>query len=191
MRIYYDCEFTGLHQNTTLISLALVADNGDYFYAEFNDYDRSQMDDWLEKNVMSNLFFPKAMEEKTMIYPKSMNVEKWLMCGNTDQIVQKLKQWLAKFDTVEMWSDCMFYDYVLFNQLFGGSLNAPVSYIHFDICTMFKLKNVDPDISREQYGEPFLDEDNYFANKKIEPKHNCLWDAYMIKACYKKLEVTK
>ena len=39
-RIYYDAEFTGLHINTTLISIGMVSDSGSFFYAEFNDYDK-------------------------------------------------------------------------------------------------------------------------------------------------------
>jgi uncharacterized protein YprB with RNaseH-like and TPR domain len=33
-KLFLDTEFTGLHQNTTLISIGLIADTGDTFYAE-------------------------------------------------------------------------------------------------------------------------------------------------------------
>ena len=49
MKIFFDTEFTGLHKNTTLISIGLVAENGDKIYAELNDYDKSQIDEWLQK----------------------------------------------------------------------------------------------------------------------------------------------
>jgi hypothetical protein len=39
-KLFLDTEFTGLHQNTTLISIGLIADTGDTFYAELTDYDR-------------------------------------------------------------------------------------------------------------------------------------------------------
>ena len=42
MKLFLDCEFTGLHKSTTLISLGVVAENGKRFYAEFCDYDREQ-----------------------------------------------------------------------------------------------------------------------------------------------------
>ncbi|AEO93390.1 Rnase H [Bacillus phage G] len=187
-RIYFDCEFTGLHQNTTMISIGLLADNGDYFYAEFNDYDRDQINDWLKDNVLANLFFLKQVEERQLVFPKSMKVEKYLMCGNTNQVVERLKEWLSKFEEIEIWSDCLSYDWVLFNQLFGGALNIPknIYYIPFDICTLFKMKNVDPDISREEFGKNHIREDNYF--KSNVKKHNSLWDAYLIEACYNRLE---
>ena len=40
MKVFFDTEFTGLHRNTTLISIGLVSEDGRTFYAEFNDYDR-------------------------------------------------------------------------------------------------------------------------------------------------------
>lgn len=56
MNIYFDMEFTGLHQNTTPISIGLISECGKYsFYAEFTDFNQSQCDDWINKNVIDNL----------------------------------------------------------------------------------------------------------------------------------------
>ncbi len=55
MKIFFDTEFTGLHQNTTLISIGCVAEDDRQFYAEFTDYDRSQVDDWIKLNVIDKL----------------------------------------------------------------------------------------------------------------------------------------
>lgn len=51
----FDTEFTGLHQNTTLVSIGLVSDEGERFYAELTDYDETQCDDWITKNVLDHL----------------------------------------------------------------------------------------------------------------------------------------
>lgn len=51
MKLFFDTEFTGLHKDTTLISLGMVDEDGRTFYAEFNDYDKSQCDEWIQKNV--------------------------------------------------------------------------------------------------------------------------------------------
>lgn len=37
MKIFFDTEFTGLHKDTTLISLGMISEDGRRFYAEFND----------------------------------------------------------------------------------------------------------------------------------------------------------
>ena len=55
MKIFFDTEFTGLHRNTTLISIGLVSENRRTFYAEFNDYNDRQLNDWLKQNVLPHL----------------------------------------------------------------------------------------------------------------------------------------
>ena len=171
MRIFMDTEFTGLHQKTTLISLGLVSEDGDKFYAEFTDYDKSQVDDWLQKNVIYNLIGTDGRPD--------FNYPEWYYSGDTSFIKEKLENWLSQFDNIEIWSDCLSYDWVLFNQIFGHAFDIPknVYYIPFDICTMFKLKGIDPDISREEFIE----------NSVGGNKHNSLYDAKVIKACYDKL----
>ena len=61
-KVFFDCEFTGLHKNTTLVSIGLISEHGQTFYAELNDYDKSQLDDWLKSNVIKNLFFKDDCE---------------------------------------------------------------------------------------------------------------------------------
>ena len=55
MKIFFDTEFTGLHKNTTLISIGLVDENDRTFYGEFLGYDGNQVDDWIKENVINNL----------------------------------------------------------------------------------------------------------------------------------------
>ncbi len=59
MNLYFDCEFTGLRQNTTLISLGIVSEDEKKFYAEFRDYDSRQCDNWIKENVINNLFLER------------------------------------------------------------------------------------------------------------------------------------
>lgn len=170
MRLFFDTEFTGLHKGTTIISMGIKAENGKTFYAEFNDYDKGQLDDWIQKNVIDNLLHDNIdfniMADK-VVY------------GNSRQVAKSLREWLQQFDHVEMWSDCLAYDWILFNDLYTHAFNIPnnVYYIPFDICTLMKIKGVDPDISREE-----------FIDNSIEgKKHNSLYDAKVIEACYNKL----
>jgi hypothetical protein len=177
MRMYFDTEFTGLHQNTTLISLGMVTENKETFYAEFIDYDKNQIDEWIETNVMANLTLKEQKNEYADTTTKN-----WKIKGDKKFVVKYLSLWLSKFDHIEMWSDCLSYDWVLFNELFGHAFNLPknIYYIPFDICTLFKEKGVDPDISREEFAFAYND-------IKIDKKHNALWDAQVIKYCHIKL----
>lgn len=171
-KIFFDTEFTGLHQNTTLISIGLVSECGKKFYAELTDYDKSQVDDWIQSNVIDNLLV-RAYSENGIDYPDVKFV-----VGATDSVRDYLSEWLSQFEMVEMWSDCLSYDWVLFCQIFGHAFKIPknVYYIPFDICTLFKDRGVDPDISREEY-----------SGMVDGQKHNAMWDALVIKSCYEKL----
>ena len=54
--VFYDMEFTRKHQLTTSVSIGMVSSDGSQeFYAEFNDYDYSQVDQWLQTNVIDIL----------------------------------------------------------------------------------------------------------------------------------------
>lgn len=174
VKIFFDTEFTGLHQNTTLISIGLISEDGKEFYAEFTDYDKSQVNDWIRDNVIQNLI----CEDDTGILGSLSNP--YIVRGDTQFVSQELSKWLANFESVEMWSDCLAYDWVLFNQLWGHAFNIPgnVYYIPFDLSTMLRLYGIDADINREQFSG--LQEDDTL-------KHNAAWDAKVIKACYEKL----
>ena len=174
-RIFFDSEFTWLHQKTTLISIGFVSECGKTFYAEFTDYNKDQIDEWLQKNVINKLIHDPGLERYYGGY-ETMNV-----IGKTFDIEIKLRDWFNQFDNVEIWGDCLSYDWVLFCQIFGNAFSIPenVYYIPFDICTLFYEKGIDPDINREEYSE-MLNNNN--------SKHYALWDAKVIKQCFNKLQ---
>ena len=187
MKIFFDTEFTGLHKNTTLISIGCVGEKGHEFYAELIDFDKSQVDSWIQDNVIDNCVMINngQIAYKTTspdfigeVFDESKNY----FVGNKGFVAEKLNSWLESMsrysgDKIEMWSDCLAYDWVLFNDLYGHAFNIPdnIYYIPFDICTLFKVKGIDPDTNREKFA-------------KIDGnKHNALHDAKVIKACYERL----
>lgn len=178
MRVFFDTEFTGLHQNTTLISIGLIAEDGRTFYAELTDYDKSQVDGWIQENVIENLIVNQDRDHYYHIVEGD-----WLLRDSSSIVASRLEEWLSLYTSVEMWSDCLAYDWVLFNQLFGHAFGIPknVYYIPFDICTLFKAAGVDPDVSREEFSATMLDPE------LVAIKHNALWDARVIKACFDRL----
>lgn len=175
MKIFFDAEFTGLKQKTKLISIGLISEDGRTFYAEFIGYDEREINDWLRDNVIANLRFENIRFE---VNP-ALDYEHHAMKGYEGTVMTSLNDWLSQFDTCEMWSDCLAYDWVLFCELFGGAFNIPqnVYYIPFDLSTVLKIKGVDPDVNREEFS-------GLEAGKR---KHNALWDAKVIKACYEKV----
>ena len=194
-KVFFDTEFTGLHQNTTLISIGLISDCGKTFYAELTDYDETQINDWLKENVINNLILSDLEHGLLGKY----NLHKVEFKGSKIFLRELLKSWFAQFKQVEIWSDCLSYDWVLFNQIFGHAFNIPknVYYIPFDICTLFQVKGIDPDISREKFctdsfsenGEPLFFDD--IGNMIKNQKHNALWDAKIIQECFNRLVALK
>lgn len=174
-KVFFDSKFTGLHKTTSLLSIGLVTEHGGTFYAEFTDYNRDQVGGWLKDNVIPNLYEPEG-------YPYDINARPAnYHKGGRVYIANELDDWLQYLGPVEMWSDCLAYDWVLFCDLFGGAFNIPsnVYYIPFDICTLLWVNGVNPDISREEY-----------AGIAAGPndKHNALHDALVIKACFERLQ---
>lgn len=176
MKIFFDSEFTGLHQNTTLISIGFLAEDGRSFYAEYKDFDESQVNDWIQENVIDNLKFHNKLNH---VLAKDTNLVEW-KDGSVEAyafsttIRNQLRNWFKQFGEVEIWSDVLAYDWVLFHSIFGSAFDIPenVYYIPFDLATLFKVKGIDPDISREEYAMVEL------------TKHNALDDAMVIKLCY-------
>ncbi|MBT7628757.1 MAG: hypothetical protein HN597_03510 [Desulfobacula sp.] len=182
MKVFFDTEFTGLHQGTKLISIGLIDEEGHTFYAETCDFMEGyrDIDDlvWAKENLIPKLRF-YGKQGKGYNNSGSTNRHTTVF-GEISVIRDSLESWLiGNDDPVEIWSDCLAYDWVLFNQLFGHAFKIPnnVYYIPFDICTMFKILNIDPDINREEFAGMLTSAE----------KHNSLWDAKVIKACYEKM----
>ena len=177
MRVFFDTEFTGLRKGTTLVSIGCVSGDGQTFYAELSDYDTKQIDDWLKENVIAHLWYGHLYEVTPAA--DTIAVPHYYMKGTTAQVAAALRNWLARWDAVEMWSDCLAYDWVLFCHLFGGALNIPknVYYIPFDLSTLLKVRGCDPDISREELSGPVVGQ-----------KHNALYEADVIGMFYHNME---
>lgn len=157
MKVFFDCEFTGLKQNTTLISIGLISNDGRIFYAEFTDYNESDCDDWIKNNVLANLkykdnvpFLVKTLNktvrenEEMKSHPaeeddKGFNIE---MKGIKKDISRELTLWLNQFVKedyyIEFVSDVCHYDFVLLVDLLlaykGENLTALAMDEHYSSC---------------------------------------------------------
>lgn len=196
--IAYDAEFTGLHKDTTLISLGFVSDNA-YFYAEFADYDKSQVDDWLENNIINNLLFN---DKESFVSHMGGEAYSVLMKGNRYEIASELLSWLSyqsksHNSQIHILTDCYAYDWVLLNDLisdYGNALNIPdfVNYIPIDLSTAMFVRNIDPDINRESIisNDEVLSllKDSKLFTYLGNAKHNSLWDAFIVSIDFKIIE---
>lgn len=179
MRIFFDTEFTGLHKNTTLISIGCVAEDGRNFYAEFSDYDKTQCNKWIEENVIGNLYLPMARD----VFRGNVRIR-----DNTTNITSAFAEWISRFDSVQFVSDVCHYDFVLLIDLFGTAFELPEN-------VSASCHDINQDISRH-YG---ISEREAFDKSREEivlelcgseipgAKHNALYDAKVIKAIYEEI----
>jgi hypothetical protein len=187
MKIFFDTEFTGLHKNTTLISIGLVDENGRTFYAEFSDYDGSQCDKWIHENVIKHLKWSKEGPIENFESISSIYENDWEAYGTKEYIKTVLTDWLSKYDEVELVSDCCHYDMVLFIDIFGDAFCLPKNVnpvchdINQDLAKRFMVTEREAfNVSREALLKARVD------SHIIEgDKHNSLYDAKVIKEIYK------
>jgi len=212
LKVYYDAEFTGLFKDTSLVSIALVTEDDNYFYAEFTDYDKDQVDEWLKKNVIDNLLFnnePDGYHIKMTTHTSHHNIEMGdkferynVVMKSTKEIIgNTLVLWLQDIaqyhrKQIQIYCDCYAYDWMLFNDLIckdGKALNLPnfVYYIPMDLSTTLQLQGYDPDITREEFitKETVESIKDYSLFDKMDGnfKHNALWDTYVARACFNEL----
>lgn len=176
VKLYYDLEFTGLHRNTTVISIGLISGCGRTFYAELTDYDGTQVDCWIKKNVIDNLFI-----NNDVISHSSVQVK-----GDRHKASKMLREWLDSFDRKIEWvSDVCHYDFVLLIDLvYGHALKMPYGEhcaachdINQDIAKYYNITEIEAfDKSRED-----------IVSDIPGNKHNALYDAQVIKAIYEKI----
>lgn len=190
MKLFFDMEFTGLHKNTTPISLGIVSEDGKKFYAEFKDYDVNQCDEWIKDNVLHHCIMG-GNKELFSRYTDDTSLSG--VVGFTLQIMDYLQDWLSQFDTIQFVSDVCHYDFVLLIDLLtngGTALDLPenisaVCYdLNMDIARHFHISDAEAfDMSREQVMKDICGQEDIVTGDK----HNSLYDAEVIRAIYKEI----
>ena len=185
MKIFFDTEFTGLRKDTTLISIGLVSANGQVFYAEFTDYDKTMVNDWIKENVIKNLMNRNDPNHGYYV-------------GTKEEIRDKLTEWFSQFDAVELVSDVCHYDMVLLIDLFGSAFDLPGNVcpacydISQDIARKLNMTLTEAfDVSRENLLWELSNQSTEDVLKSLshniidnDTKHNALYDAKIICLLY-------
>lgn len=185
MNLFFDTEFTGLHKDTTLISLGIVSENGKRFYAECTDFEEKQCDEWIENNVLKHLILSG---NETLAKELGEDNETTVVLGSKNDVARELSEWLSQFDSLQFVSDVCHYDMVLLIDLFGNAFDLPQNVsavchdINADIAKHYGISEKEAfDKSREEIVSELCKE-NIKGNK-----HNSLYDAEVIKCIYKEV----
>lgn len=191
MFVYFDCEFTGLTKDTTLVSIGLLTSQNQYtreyhmFYAEFTDYDKTYDDKWFMDNVVKNLVFRDEEEGFEMYHVHSFGMK-----GTKEQVKEKLLKWFDKVSEGEsditLVTDVGNYDMVLFIDIFGSAFDLPKKIVP----TYIDINNIIADEMGLTLQEAFdLNREELVKRlsgnlEEYDRKHNSLWDASIIKRIY-------
>lgn len=180
MKLFFDTEFTGLYKDTELISIGLITETGENFYAEIIDYDKSKLDSWLRTNVINNLLLKNESENYTNILNNNIYIK-----GTKKHVKESLLIWLNKFRIVEWVSDVSSYDFVLLIDLLAGSaLDMPdkLGSVCYDINQdIAKYYGITQNEAFNKNREEILSEHELYVEGK---KHNSLYDAKVIRKIY-------
>lgn len=171
--VFVDAEYTGEHARTTLVSLALVGEDGESIHISFSDFDRRQVTPWLEENVLAHLDPAVAVPRDT----GWRQIADWLdgyrcgkrvslvSVGKTHDIVLLFELWHAAFP----------------ERPFFHNLHCLPDYLnhaaHYDLPTVFFMCGLDPGQPREA-----------FLGNATPPgrRHDALYDAQVVRLCFQK-----
>ena len=106
-RIYFDTEFIEDGKTIDLISIGMVKDNGDSYYAVSEEFDWQKANDFVVKNVFPSLGNVSAKSRKVI----------------KKEIIE-----FCNHDDLEFWAYYCSYDWVVLCQLFGTMMDLPKNF---------------------------------------------------------------
>lgn len=120
--LYYDCEFLEDGKTIELISIGMVAESGEEFYAisstmPFGPISRN---DWLMENVMPSL--PVRTGHSN---PWDLTHPDFAHVASRMSIAESLRRFILSFPEPRLWSWYGAYDHVVLCQLWGRMIDLP------------------------------------------------------------------
>jgi hypothetical protein len=104
MKIFFDTEFIEDGKTIDLISIGMVREGGETYYAISSEFDQSKANDWVKKNVLAKL--EKDVKRKTK-----------------KVIAKEILEFVG--EEPEFWAYYADYDHVVLCQLYGTMMDLP------------------------------------------------------------------
>lgn len=126
MRHFIDTEFIEHATGIQLVSIGIVREDGQRFYAESCSFDERLADQWVKDNVISKLLFFNKEKMPQKVYPvfETQSIE---VFGTENFIKQHLLRWLSfeRDESPEFYAYYASYDWVVFARIFGRLIEKP------------------------------------------------------------------
>ena len=110
MKIFYDTEFIEDGKTIDLISIGMIREDGETYYAISSEFDESAANEWVKENVLSKL--EKDVERKSR-----------------KQIADEILEFVG--EEPEFWAYFADYDWVVLCQLYGKMIDLPEGWPMF------------------------------------------------------------
>lgn len=185
MKIFYDTEFIDDGYTVDLVSIGMVSENGDEYYAVSAEFERGRfvLNSWLVDNVLPSLPFNIVEDEPTGAYKSTLildtqHEDKWAVKFRgtiADEVSRFIKDHSTK-NEAQLWAWYGSYDHVALAQLFGSMEDLPSWVPRFT----HDLRQV---ISRLESQGIHSDVPSQVSNE-----HNALADAWQNFTIYKYLK---
>ena len=172
--VFFDTEFTGEHWKTTLVSIGMVNMEGDELYITLNDYDQTQVSEWLQENVLSKIDSARSVDRETAY----RQISDWLLNYSQGGEIRlcsagKGADMLLLFELWEFSERDTSQD---FHSL--HDLPECISHCaHLDLNTMFLIAGNEVPSDREKF----------LGLKPSQDRHDALHDACVVRKCFMKL----
>lgn len=126
MRFFYDTEFCEDGRTIDLISIGMVAESGDSYYAISTEFKKRKANQWVKDNVLVHLP-PRHPEVPPWGSPRIFEESRaW---KKRKQIADELRQFVNSFPPpYEFWGYYADYDHVVLCQLFGTMGDLPKGF---------------------------------------------------------------
>jgi hypothetical protein len=132
VKLFYDTEFIDDGKTIDLVSIGIVAEDGQEYYAVSSQFDRWKFgtNKWLVENVFPSLpttweipWVPHAPTETTIILP-GLDLRDPAV-KTRGEIADEVRRFIQSFNDPQLWAWYGAYDHVVLAQLFGRMIHLP------------------------------------------------------------------
>jgi hypothetical protein len=171
MDIYYDTEFLENGETIRLISIGMVREDNQEYYAVVDDLELikdAAKHPWLRANVLPYLPLAKPIDPKFPVWDESH--PDYANVKSRSEIAKEVLAFVVEYANPSLWAYFASYDHVVLAQLYGRMIDMPFVQRSNDVVQEMERLNYNP-------------------GRKNDSRHNALADAREVKWMREKIQM--